>query len=177
MTAMDSLPIAGTLIAPKSRPPCALCRRLVNPGGRLLYPGTVTCCSPECETHKVADLTRIFTTPYGRALDLYTLRSFGRCLDGPSILVSKESIRARKEDLALAMIWLLDWQDAFNEWISTHRPTAAAEGRCPLLPPRRLDEVVRVRLRGSWISIDPTEGLPADIRKQIRSTTEEEVPF
>ena len=46
----------------------------------------------------------------------------------------------------------------------------------PSPPPRRLDEVVRVRLRGSWISIDPTEGLPPTSGKQIRSTTEEEVP-
>lgn len=177
-----ALPTAGRDIAPKGKPACIMCRRAVGPTGRLLYPGAPTCSSTGCETCKASDVTGLFETVYGRAVDLYSLRTFLRCIDGPAVHVERAGLVNRAHDLAMAFVSLEQWQWAFSSWTTVHRPEAKELGRAVLIPPRRLDEVVRIRLKGEWAPVDPSRTLEEPIRSQVLSIRErgpvvEEVPF
>lgn len=177
-----SIPIAGRQIAPRNRTSCASCRRDVGPVARLLYPGAPTCARPECEACRAADVTELFETEYGRAVDLYTLRTFLRCFDGPSVFVERAVLLERAHDLGKAFARLARWQWAFHAWAIVKRPEGDRLGRALVLPPRRVDEVVRVRLKGEWLEVDPSAGLPAEVRSEVRQIYEggpaaEEVPF
>lgn len=179
---VKSLPIAGRQIAPRNKTSCASCRRDIGSVGRLLYPGAPTCTKPECETCKASDVTELFETEYGRAIDLYTLRTFLRCFDGPSVFVERTVLVERAPDLGKAYAKLIRWQWAFHAWTLTKRPDGERLGRALLLPPKRIDEIVRVRLKGDWMEVDPSAQLPEPIRSELRQIygggpTAEEVPF
>lgn len=88
----------------------------------------------------------------------------------------------RAPDLARSFVDLEDWQWAFSTWITVHRPGAKEAGRAVLIPPKRIDEVVRIRLKGPWIQIDPSAMLDEQIKTEVRQIREngptiEEVPF
>jgi len=177
-----AVPASGREIAPKGKPSCVMCRRAVGPVGRLLYPGAPTCSSADCETCKASDVTGLFETRYGRAVDLYSLRTFLRCLDGPSVHVEKSGLIARAPELGRALVELERWQWAFESWTMVHRPEARELGRAVLIPPKRIDEVVRIRLKGEWSVVDPSRSLEEPVRSQVvsiwdRGPVAEEVPF
>lgn len=179
---LRKLPVAGREIFPKGSPSCAMCRRKIENSGRLLYPGAPTCSSQKCETCKASDVNELFTTDYGRSISLWTLRTFLRCLEGPSVFVDKNELMERAPDLARSFIELEDWQWAFSTWVTVHRPEAKEAGRAVLIPPKRIDEVVRIRLKGAWLQIDPSTALEEPIRTEVRRIREngpemEEVPF
>ncbi len=179
---VKAIPIAGRQIAPRAKTSCVSCRRELGPVGRLLYPGAPTCSRPECETCKASDVTELFETEYGRAIDLYTLRTFLKCFDGPSVYVERAGLVERADDLGKAFVRLNRWQWAFGAWTLVKRPEGSRLGRAVVVPPRRLDEVVRIRLKGNWIEVDPSENIPEPVRKEVRgiyggSLSSEEVPF
>jgi hypothetical protein len=179
---LRKLPVAGREIFPKGSPSCALCRRKVEISGRLLYPGAPTCSNPKCEMCKASDVSELFTTEYGRSISLWTLRTFLRCLEGPSVFVDRTELMERATDLARSFVDLEDWQWAFSTWVTVHRPGAKEAGRAVLIPPKRIDEVVRIRLKGAWLKIDPSAMLEEPIRTEVRQIREsgptvEEVPF
>lgn len=177
-----SLTVAGREISPRGKTSCIVCRRMIGPIGRLLYPGAPTCTEARCEMTKAAEVTELFSTPYGRSLDLFTLRTFLRCLDGPSIFVDRPGLVERADDLARAFVDLERWQWAFSAWTIVHRPEGIKLGRAVLIPPRRIDEVVRVRLKGEWLRVDPSSQLEEQIRSELvqiyeRGPSIEAVPF
>lgn len=179
---ISNLTIAGKEISPRGKTSCVMCRRMVGPMGRLLYPGAPTCTERKCETCRAADVTAMFETPYGRALDLFTLRTFLRCLDGPSVFVEREGLVNRADELGRAFVDLERWQWAFSAFAIVHRPEGRMLGRAVLLPPRRIDEVARVRMKGGWVRVDPTDRIDEDTRNELRKIYErgpeaEEVPF
>jgi len=172
----------GKEIAPRSNPECRSCRRKVDAIGRLLFPGHPLCTRPGCEFLRAADVTEVFRTRYGRCLEVFTLRSFCRCVDGPSVFVGREEVLLRARALGTALVDLEAWASAFHAWSVVHASESSGSGRTPMIPPRRIDEVVRIRLRGEWDRVDPTETLPEPVRSQIRGIreagpTEEAVPF
>ena len=181
-TRIRSLPVAGREISPRGKTSCIMCRRMIGPIGRLLYPGAPTCTEERCETIKAASVTELFGTPYGRSLDLYTLRTFLRCLDGPSVFVERATLVDRASELAKAYVDLERWQWAFSAWTIVHRPEGSRLGRTVLIPPRRIDEVTRVRLRGGWATVDPSEAIEEPTRTELRQIWErgpsaEAIPF
>jgi len=103
-------------------------------------------------------------------------------LDGPSVHVEKSGLIARAPELGRALVELERWQWAFESWTMVHRPEARELGRAVLIPPKRIDEVVRIRLKGEWSVVDPSRSLEEPVRSQVvsiwdRGPVAEEVPF
>lgn len=172
-SSLSALQPSGRPIRPRSTVRCRICGRAVGALGRLLWPGAPACVERACEVVQVSSVTELFSTCYGRSLDTWALRVFSRCFDGPSIFVEREVVVSRAGDLAAAHLDLLDWQWAYDAWTLTHHPEAHRLGRTLAIPPRRIEDVVRIRLSGEWARLDPTEGLPTQVREGIRSIREQ----
>lgn len=151
---------------------CILCRRSIDLVGRVLWPGAPTCSRDRCQVVQAGPLAEIFKTQYGPALDSWTIRIFCRCADGPTVFVERPALLERARDLAEAMDDLVRWQEAYESWMVSTHPDGHRLGKTLAVPPRRLDEVRKIRLHGPWERIDPTSVLPPEMRTQITMVRE-----
>lgn len=182
LSRINEIPNAGKEMGFKGNPACSVCKRKIVGPGRLIAPGFPTCNSNECGVIKATDLFEVLTTQFGRAMELFTLRTFCRCVEGTTIHIIRAEIEERKDELAEAMTDLIEWQLAFHAWTRIYRAEAIENGRAGIIPPKRIDEVVRIRLKGSWEKIDPTKRLEEEVSSAIRKIRENgpdggEIPF
>ncbi len=138
---------------------CVMCGRSVLPLGRLAWPGAPLCCNKRCEMTPLSHVTRIFITPYGRAITQGTLRIFCRTLEKDRVLVQRHPIIERAEMLTDGYLDLLKWQQTYHDYDRLTNPEDYALGRVALVPPRHLDDVLVFRATKMPAPVDPTQRL------------------
>jgi hypothetical protein len=164
---LKNVPVAGRTITLRNSVSCFICRRKIELVGRVLWPGAPTCARERCEVVQAGPVSEIFSTPYGPAIDSWTIRIFCSCKDGPTVFIERSALLARAQDLAQAYVDLVQWQEAYETWMMSRHPEAYKLGKTLAVPPRRIDEVRRVRLAGEWERVDPTQILPPAMRAEI----------
>lgn len=182
MRKLEQVPVAGKEVSIHGSKECILCRRKIEHIGKILFPGMLSCQAARCETCKASDVNSLFETRFGRAIDTWTLRTFLRCIDGTHVVVDRSEMLERAEDLATSFVLLQEWQWAFESWMHIFQEKSKEQGRTVVLPPRRIDEIVRIRMRGPWTWLDPSARVEGRQGDQIRQIFEsgpslEEVPF
>lgn len=152
-------------------PACRVCRRMIRDLGRVICPGWVTCDDPGCRLAQPGSVTRLFETPYGRALTRSILATFCEVTRLPTgrMVVVLAPILARAHQIADGYLDLLQWQRAYDAWDRFRHPETYALGQVAVIPPRTLDHVLAFRVYAPPTPLDPTRHLPDDVRREIRA--------
>lgn len=164
---IEKLPIHGKPIRSRRNLGCVMCGRSILPLGRLAWPGAPLCTHEACELVSMSKVTRLFPTPYGRAVTPHILRVFCRTLEGDRLLVQRQPILKLAQPLTDAYLELLAWQLAYHDYDRISHPDAYALGQISLVPPRRLDEVLIFRSAGAPAPSDPTRHLPSELSRTL----------
>lgn len=159
---ISSLQVYGKDLKTRRNLPCRMCGRSVLPLGRLAWSGAPLCRDQACELVSVSKITKIFITPYGRAIHPGILRIFCKTLEKDQILVQRQPLIERAEALVDAYMDLLKWQRTYHDYDRVKNPDIYDGGAVTLVPPRRLDEVLAFRTHGMPVQIDPTRSLPSE---------------
>lgn len=167
--AIEAIPVIGKPIAPKSARACKVCRRRIQPLGRLPALGFPTCDSLACQLCRIGDVTKHFETPYGRAIDRSSIGMFSQLIEMPDgrVLAQRQPIVERAAALADALDRLVRWQSAFDHYEWFTNPEGYNEGAVELIPPHRIEDVIILRAREEPIVVTPTGGLPGEKARLI----------
>lgn len=161
---LRELPVLGKPIAPRVARQCHLCRRRIGELGRLPCRGYPCCDSVHCELTKLGDITRLFPSPYGRAVDRSTLAIFTRLVELPDgrIVAQRQPVVDRAMALAQAYDHVIRWQEAFDHHAWYTHPDIYERGGVVLVPPRRIEDVLALRADGPPVPLDLTRSLPTE---------------
>lgn len=179
---ISALPTTGSPIRINRHFPCVSCGGSVQPLGRLLWEGACVCSREECRYTPLSSITKIFKTPYGRAIDQHALRIFAKSIEGERILIQRRPVVELARPLIEGLIDLISWQKAYHDYDRISHPDAYAKGAISLVPPRKLDEVLVFRSTHPPEPIDPTRLLDEEVGRSIRRIRELgpgaiEIPF
>lgn len=164
-----ALPVAGRLFKPPKPMSCRVCRRRIEPLGRLPYPSYPTCQATLCQLTPLSAATRLFPTPYGCAVHVDILGVFGRVADVEErIFLQRQPIVERADVLAQAYVDLIHWQETFDHYERLSNPSGYAEGRVSVVPPRRIDEVLALRAVEQPEPIDPTRRYSREVARTLQ---------
>jgi len=169
------LKVQGRRTTFRSANSCRICRRQIGPLGRIIAPGFPACTETGCDLVRCGDVTALFPTPYGRAMTRGSLSMFSRLIDLPDgrMMALHEPVIVRATELAGAHADLIEWQKVYDayEW-HTH-PDGYGQGRVELIPPRRIEDVLVLRVDAPPVRRDPTETLDPDTAHLLRRIRDE----
>lgn len=169
-TQIQQLPAFGRPIPFKRAHACTICRRTIGPLGWLLAVGAPSCPDEACQVLRPGDISKLFPTPYGRALSRSTLSLFARPYELPSgaLVLLRAPIVERASALAHAYARLIRWQEIYDAWEWFQDPEGYSRGLHRLIPPKRLDEVLVIRSVQELLPKDPLVQLDDDTQALLR---------
>lgn len=137
--------------------------------GRLLAPGWPTCTETRCEMVSTREVNELLAGRYGPGLTRSNLAAWGTVLDlGGRVVVQKQALTSRRNDLAARMHELVRWQDAFDGWERWRDLDGWRRGAVLHIPPRRIEDVAALRAFGLIVARSPVEGLPSPDREELQ---------
>jgi hypothetical protein len=166
------LPIMGQPFRPSKNMSCASCAKSTKPIGRILWTGLAVCTHRSCEFTALTNITALFKTPYGSAIDQHILRIMAKSLEEQRIAIQIEPVQEHAESLVDGYIDLVRWQNAIHHYARLTHPDSYNRGSVTVVPPRKINEVMVFRSSRPPMPIDPTENMRADIREAIRKIYE-----
>jgi len=170
LTKLREIPQHGRPVDLFRRHACTVCRRETGRLAWIISLGAVSCRGPECAVVMPGEVSKLFPTPYGRALDRSTLSIFTRTirLPGQKIALTRDEITKHAVDLVEAYDRLLRWQEAYDHWEWYKNPQEYERGKVALIPPRRMEDVLVLRSRQGFLPRDPVHGLPQETAAVLR---------
>lgn len=164
---------------------CISCGRSILPIGRVLWQGGIVCRHTDCEYTPMANVTSLFKTPYGSAVNASLMRIFCKTLEGNRVFVQISGVLSMSNALIEGYIDLVRWQRAYHDYDRLTHPDAYNRGAVSVIPPRTLADVLVFRSLAPPEPVDPTTVLEPDredVAEAIRAVyrdgpTALEVPF
>lgn len=179
---LAKLPVAGKPERSSKSVVCISCGRSTYPVGRVLWDGAVVCCERPCEYTGLPNISGLFPTPYGNAMNQHVLRIFAKSIEGNRILIQIQPVERYATILVDGYLDLLAWQRAYHDYERLTHPDAYSRGAVSIAPPRKLDEVMVFRSLIPPSRINPTRNLEPSVREVIQNIYENgsesvEIPF
>ena len=167
---LHAIPTHGRPFTTKKQVACNVCGRSIYPLGRLVGPGFPTCSQRACELISARDLHDVLRGRYGPALTRANLAAWGRLYDvGGRLLIPRDVIVGRAQDLADRLVDLVRWQEAFDQWEQAHDLDGWRRGAVRHIPPRRIEDVAALRAFGPLPARDPLTTIPSPDREALRA--------
>lgn len=168
---LSHLPVLGSITRTSRALPCASCSRSVQPIGRKLWENVIVC--NECQYTALSNITGLFHTPYGSAIDQHTIRIFAKTLQQDMIAVEIQPVQAVASQLVQGYAELIRWQKAIHYHESILNAHQYSLGAVGIVPPRKISEVMVFRSTKPPEIIDPTERMEPETRETLKKIYEE----